>query len=97
VRQEDSACLGQSCPASQAVKQRCAKLVLDNLEAPADGWLRTMQPLRRTREAAKLGDGEECFDSVYIHRSGFLIATDQTMHWTMDNAKLMSMVMKNDR
>ncbi len=87
VRQEDAACFGQSCAASQALEQRCAKLVLDNLEAAADGWLRTMQPPRRPREAAKLGDCKECFDSVDIHRSAFLICSDRIMHWTMDSAK----------
>jgi hypothetical protein len=71
MRQEDAACFGQSCPAPQALEQRCAKLVLDNLEATADGWLRTMQPPRRTREAAKLGDGKERFDSVDVHRIRF--------------------------
>ena len=41
--------------------------MLDNLEATADGRLRTMQSPCRLREAAKLGDGEEGFDSVDIN------------------------------
>jgi hypothetical protein len=87
MRQEHAAGFGQSCLSPQTLEQRRAKLMLHDLETAADGWLRTMQLPRRARETAKLGDGQERFDSVDIHRSGFLIPIDQTMHWTMDRAK----------
>ncbi len=36
MRQEDATSFGQACPAAQALEQRCAKLVLDDIEATAD-------------------------------------------------------------
>jgi hypothetical protein len=55
--------------------------VLDNLNATADGRLRTMRPPRRTREAAKLGDAKKRFNTVDADGSAFLMTIEQTMHW----------------
>ena len=83
VRQKDAACLGQSRATTQALEQGRAEFVLENAEATADRRLRAMQPLRRVREAAELGDGHEGLDISDIHRSVFLMRLAHTMHWTM--------------
>jgi hypothetical protein len=67
VRQQDAACLGQPNAAAQAFEHGRAEFMLENIEAAADGGLRTVQPLGSAREATELCDGKEGLDLIDIH------------------------------
>ena len=67
VVQQELARLGQPAALRGAVEQAFVQLVLEPPDGLADGRLRAVQPLRRAREAALGGNGEEDLQLGEIH------------------------------
>jgi len=82
VRPEGTAGLGEAGVAADAFEHRRTEFVFQEREAATDGGLGTMQAPGGAGEAAEFGDGDEGLDRGDVHRSGFLMLMQSTMHLT---------------
>jgi hypothetical protein len=78
--QKSAARLGESDTAMQGLVQRDPEFVLEEVDAAADGGLRSMHPLGRPRKSAEFGDCEEGFELVDVHGSAFLMRSRDSIH-----------------
>ena len=67
VVEQQLACLGQPPALRRTIEQPLVELVLEPPDGLADRRLRPVQPFRRAREAALVGDGEEDLQLGEIH------------------------------
>jgi hypothetical protein len=59
--------VSQRGPPPVAVEESSPELALEQSDLPADGGLRDVEPLPRSREAPLLGDGQEHLQLRQVH------------------------------
>jgi hypothetical protein len=85
--EQGCACSGELDPAAVLLKQSCAAILFQTMDAAGQRWLGSMELLRRVAEMLERGDRLEVAEVAEVHTPSPVYLSEEIIDWTIWVAK----------